>query len=232
MSVREVLDGVYQVGGGYVNAFVVDGDEGVVLIDTLLPGRDGLIANGLSGIGRTLEDVTAILLTHSHADHSGGAAALKAQANAELYASAADTPAIEGEVKPPSPPTPLFIRPVSLLMSLMPGPPAAEVDHYVSEIDGSPLPGDLGAIDTPGHTPGHTSYFLDRAGGALFVGDAARAARDGRVTRGYFNRPMSSIDDSLRHLAEFDFETALFGHSNPIETGASTAFREFALLLP
>lgn len=227
MSIREVMDGVYQVGAGYVNAFVIDGDEGVVLIDTLLPGKEGLIADGLSEVGRSMEDVRAILVTHSHADHSGSAAALKAKSNAELYASEVDTPAIEGETKPPPPPTPLYVRPVSLLMSFLPGPPPAVVDHYVSE-DGTLLPGDLRAINTPGHTPGHTSFLLDRAGGVLFVGDAARATRDGRVTRGYFNRPTPSIDNSLRHLAELDFGTAAFGHSNPIETDASAAFARFA----
>ena len=109
----------------------------------------------------------------------------------------------------------------------MPGAPGAEVDHLVSEASGASLPGDLRAIDTPGHTPGHTSFLLDREGGVMLVGDAARASRDGGIVRGFFNRSSTQIDGSLRHLAEFKFETAVFGHSDPIRSKASSAFRRF-----
>jgi glyoxylase-like metal-dependent hydrolase (beta-lactamase superfamily II) len=228
VAAESIFDGVYQVGPGYVNSFIVDGDEGVTLVDTLLPGKAEAIGEGLRGIGRSFEDVKAILVTHSHADHSGSAAAVKAQTRASLYASEADAPAIQGVVKPPSPPTPLYVKPLAVLMSLMPGPPAAEVDHFVSEASGASLPGDLRAIDTPGHTPGHTSFLLDRGGGVLFVGDAARATKEGKVVRGYFNRSTPLIDSSLSHLAELGFEIAAFGHSDPIRTEASSAFRRFA----
>ena len=228
MAIETVVNGVYQLGSGYVNSFLVDGDDGVVLVDTLLPKKDNLIAAGLSEIGRSFNDLNAILLTHSHTDHSGGAAAVKSASSADLYASEADAPAIRGDVKPPPPPTPGYVKPLAFLISLMPGPPAVEVDHFVSESAANPLPGDLQAIDTPGHTPGHTSFLLDRGDGVLFAGDAAKATRNGRVVRGYFNRSMPSIDNSLRHLAEFEFETAVFGHSGPIRSDASSAFRRFS----
>ncbi len=89
------------------------------------------------------------------------------------------------------------------------------------------LPGDLRAIDTPGHTPGHMSFVLDRDTGVVFVGDAAKTTRDGRVIRGYFNRSTPLVDGSLRHLAEHDFDVAVFGHSPPIKSNASAAFRQF-----
>ena len=82
-------------------------------------------------------------------------------------------------------------------------------------------------IDTPGHTPGHVSFLLDREGGLLIVGDAA-VAKQGEVRRGSFNRGEPTVDASLRHIAEFDFERAVFGHSAPIQSGAATAFRRFA----
>jgi len=228
MVLESIAAGVYQISPRSVNSFIIDGDDGVTLVDTLLPKKVDLITEGLKEIGRSVEDVRAILITHSHTDHSGGAAAVMAHSNALLYAGEADAPAIQGAEKPPASPTPFYVKPLAWLMAAMPGPPPADVDHFVSEASGDQLPGDLRAIDTPGHTPGHTSYLLDRDGGVIFVGDAARATKDGEVIRGYFNRSTPLIDDSLRHLAELEFEKAAFGHSDQLPGQASAAFRRFA----
>ena len=228
MRMELLIDGVYQLGAGMVNSYIIDGDEGVTLVDTLVRGRDGAIAQNLKEIGRSLADVRAILLTHSHMDHTGSASAIKAASKARVYASEADTPAIQGVEKPPNPPTHWYWRPMYWPAVFFPDPPPVEVDHFVSEYAKEVLPGDLRAVDTPGHTPGHTSYILDREGGLLLVGDAAVATKDGRVKRMAFNRSTPEVDGSLRHLAEFEFEIAAFCHSKPIQTQASAAFQRFA----
>ena len=192
----------------------------MTLVDTLVRGREGAIAENLQEIGRSLADVRAILLTHSHRDHTGSASAIKEASQARVYASEADTPAIQGVEKPPNPPTHWYWRPMYWPAAFFAAPPV-EVDDFVSEDTKEVLPGDLRAIDTPGHTPGHTSYILDRDDGLLLVGDAAVATKDGRVKRLAFSRSTPEVDGSLRHLAEFEFEIAAFCHSEPIRTQAS-----------
>ena len=228
MRMELLIDGVYQLGTTMVNSYIIDGDEGVTLVDTLVRGKEDAIARNLKELGRSLDDVRAILLTHSHMDHTGSASAIRAASQARVYASEADTPAIRGAVKPPNPPTHWYWRPMFWPAVFFPDPAPVEVDRFVSEDAKEVLPGDLRAIDTPGHTPGHTSYILDRGGGLLLVGDAAVATKDGRVKRLAFNRSTHEVDGSLSHLAELQFEIAAFSHSKPIHTQASAAFRRFA----
>ncbi len=69
----EVVDGIYQVRGmDLSNTTFVEGDEGVVVIDTLLSAETGAAALALYRKHRGDRPVKAVVYTHSHADHFGG----------------------------------------------------------------------------------------------------------------------------------------------------------------
>lgn len=225
---ERVADGVYQVKKGF-RAFVVDGDDGLTLIDTGLPKRASVLISGIESIGRSVTDIRSIVLTHSHADHAGSAAYLKREASADLYCSPADAPAVGGAEKAPTPPfldrTPLQI--LKPLMGLLPTPEPAEVDQMIEPGLLLTLPEDFVAVETPGHTPGHTSFLLDRAGGILFVGDAS-SQKNGSVTRGWFNRSTPQASQAVKTLADLEFDTACFGHADPLIGQASDAFKRYA----
>jgi glyoxylase-like metal-dependent hydrolase (beta-lactamase superfamily II) len=227
---ERIANGVHQVSRG-VNAFIIDGDDGVVLIDTGLPRQQGIVIDALTGIGRATTDVVAILITHGHVDHVGGAAALVEASSGKLYAARADTPMIEGRVPKPPPPVMEDIPFIGRIMSLLPSGAPVRVDHVIGDPD-TRLPADIRPVPTPGHTPGHTSYLLDRSDGILFVGDAAVATRSGQIRRGWMNRATPVFDDSVRTMAQLDFAVACFGHAHPITAGAAGAFRAFAADLP
>ncbi|MGX7678722.1 alkyl/aryl-sulfatase [Jatrophihabitans sp. DSM 45814] len=69
----EVVEGIYQVRGmDLSNTSFIEGDEGVVVIDTLLTKETGSAALALYRKHRGNRPVKAIVYTHSHVDHFGG----------------------------------------------------------------------------------------------------------------------------------------------------------------
>ncbi|UPW07270.1 MBL fold metallo-hydrolase [Gordonia terrae] len=69
----EVVPGIYQVRGmDLSNTSFIEGDEGVVVIDTLLTVETGKAALELYREHRGNRPVKAIVYTHSHVDHFGG----------------------------------------------------------------------------------------------------------------------------------------------------------------
>jgi len=69
--------------GSSGNCTYVETDQSRLLIDAGLSGRQ--IRNRLLSIGRTVESLTGILITHEHLDHVQGLAALAAKVNVPVY---------------------------------------------------------------------------------------------------------------------------------------------------
>ncbi len=220
---REVADGVFEVGIGYVNVHLVLTDDGVVLVDTGLPRRSAKIGQVLHRMRRSIGDVRTVLLTHHHVDHTGGLAEVRRRSGARIVAHEADVPYVTGAERA------VFRHPFLKFTSLLMGPAEpAPVDDVVTTDGYCPLPG-FTALHTPGHTAGHLSFLLDRAGGVLFAGDAAAGKRGGRV--GSTPR-MVSVDldqqaKSVARLAGLDFEHAVFGHGRAVSGRAVERFREY-----
>jgi len=61
---------------GSVNAYVVEGDDGLLLVDCGWNTREtyAAVEDGLASIGRTVGDIRTIAVTHIHPDHFGLAA--------------------------------------------------------------------------------------------------------------------------------------------------------------
>ena len=69
----EVTDGIYQVRGlDLSNMTLVEGDEGVIVIDPLISKETAAAALALYREYRGDRPVTAVIYTHAHVDHFGG----------------------------------------------------------------------------------------------------------------------------------------------------------------
>ena len=70
----EVLPGVYQVRGfDIANMTLIEGENGVIVVDTLTSIEGARAAMELYFKHRGLRPVAAVIFTHTHADHWGGA---------------------------------------------------------------------------------------------------------------------------------------------------------------
>lgn len=75
---------------GLVNAHLVKGPSGCILVDTGLPGSERKIGKVLKSLGLTFSDIKLIVITHAHVDHAGGAAKLRSLSQAPIVAHEGD----------------------------------------------------------------------------------------------------------------------------------------------
>ena len=74
----------------------------MTLIDAGLPGYWNGLPNELAAMGRSIEDVRGVVLTHGDTDHVGFAERLRRERGVPVYVHQADAPRARFEVKKPS----------------------------------------------------------------------------------------------------------------------------------
>jgi len=80
----EIAAGVYQLRGfDLSNMHVIEGEEGIVVVDPLISAETAAAALALYREHRGDRPVTGLLYTHSHVDHFGGARGVLTDAQAE-----------------------------------------------------------------------------------------------------------------------------------------------------
>jgi glyoxylase-like metal-dependent hydrolase (beta-lactamase superfamily II) len=209
----ELTPGVFALDFDVVQAYVVTGDDGALLVDTGLAGQHQAILDFLGTLDRPLLE---IVLTHAHDDHAGNAAALKAATGVPLVATAQEAAFLAGEVQMPPPILADWEKPIfdAVSPNVPPAPPVT-VDGIVAEGDTVALGGVVVAL--PGHTPGSIAvHFPERR--MVIAGDAG-ASMTGEAMPGVFSADPELTRESFAKLGRLDVDVTLFGHGVPLIAG-------------
>ncbi len=228
----EIVPGVHTIDSlGVGRAYLYAEADKLTLIDTGLPTSAGKIFAAIEEIGRRPEDLRQIVVTHYHNDHAGSLADVVDRSGAQVLAHPLDAPVLRGE-RPPAPAnTNAIMR--RLLRATDPGlhaPRPVNVDRQVEDGEEIDLDGGARIIHTPGHTPGSIAIYLPQRR-LLFAGDAAANLFGVRPPVGWFTEDHAAARNSIRKLADLDFDAAFFGHGQPLDKDASRAFRKLAARL-
>jgi glyoxylase-like metal-dependent hydrolase (beta-lactamase superfamily II) len=216
---RKIAPRVYSIGqrkGGNVHAFLIDSEQGLILIDALFDTDGAPVIAAIEAIGAKVGGLKHIIVTHAHRSHIGGLAALKKRSGAKVWSHEWEADIVAGER--PAQPVPLFPRRPLQVYHLQFGLALGLMPHEHCEVDAFLRSGDnvgpLQVIHTPGHSPGHLSFYWPEQR-VLFVGDALVTWP--RLALGWpgLNLNHKQHRRTLYDLVDIDASVIAVGHGEP-----------------
>jgi glyoxylase-like metal-dependent hydrolase (beta-lactamase superfamily II) len=229
-----IAPSLHRLGSSLINSYLILEGGNVTIIDAGLPGFWSDLPRELAAMGRSLEDVRAVVLTHGDTDHIGFAERIHRERGVPVYVHELDAARARGEVKKPmSGWGPVKLGPLVgfLAYTARKGglriPPLTEVVTFTEGL--LDVPGSPQVIHVPGHTPGSVAIHVP-AVDAVFMGDAftTRSVLTGREgpQPGPFTLDPAQARASLAKLDTIEATWALPGHGEAWSSGLAGALRQ------
>jgi glyoxylase-like metal-dependent hydrolase (beta-lactamase superfamily II) len=226
---KQIVPGVHYFTGLMAGrVYLIEGEEGLTIVDAGLALAPAKIVRQLEEMGYKAGDVKRILVTHAHPDHVGGLPELKRLTGAQVVASEIEKPVVEGG-EPMVRPNREDLSGISRLMAPAPAKvTGTPVDQTVTDEDTIPnVLGGLVVLATPGHSPGHISFWSPERR-ILFGGDVLFNIFGLRLPPAVVTVDMEEDKRSVARLTELDAQVACFGHGPALVQGTSEALRAVA----
>ncbi|WP_042356126.1 MBL fold metallo-hydrolase [Bacillus rubiinfantis] len=200
-----------------------------VLVDAGMPGSaDSIIALTEERFGAGSRP-KAIILTHGHFDHVGAIIELIEHWQVPVYAHELELPFLTGQQQYPAPDPTVEGGAVAKMSPFFPHEPINLGNRVeVLPADGTvPFMPDFRWIHTPGHAPGHVSFFRD-LDKTLIAGDAFITVRQDSLYKvltqeegvngppRYLTTDWQAAWASVKTLQQLYPETAVTGHGLPM----------------
>jgi glyoxylase-like metal-dependent hydrolase (beta-lactamase superfamily II) len=227
LAAHRIIDSLYVIPLGPVNAFLLEAEDGCVLIDTGFPNSAKSVLRAINQLGKQPDDIRHIVLTHGHPDHIGSAGALKRATGAEVHAPALDEAIIaRGTGFRPMSPAPGLRNRIMFRMFIgrVRGVEPVGIEHPVDAGQVLPIAGGIRAIPAAGHCSGQLAFLWPRDGGVLFAADACANLFGLDWSVAY--EDVEEGRRTLKGLANLQFQTACFGHGRTILRDAALKFRK------
>jgi glyoxylase-like metal-dependent hydrolase (beta-lactamase superfamily II) len=229
-----IADNLIHIPVGIGNAYLVGDSDSFVLIDSGPQGNSASIISVVEEHFGPDASPECIVLTHGHFDHSGSADALAAHWDIEIFAHPLEHPYLDGRSSypPPDPTVGGFMAQVIRVTPIK----QPDLSGRLQELDpDDEIPGMEGwdIIETPGHSPGHISFFRhqDRA---LIAGDAFTTMNQDSMVNTlsrkqvvwrpptYYTPDWEEAETSVRHLASLRPDVLAAGHGVPMSGPEAT----------
>lgn len=175
----------------FVYSYLITGKQ-ICLIDSGVVSSEGVIFDYMAEIGLKPEDISLLILTHSHPDHIGSAKSIKEKSDCKVAAHLGERSWIEDidlQAKE---------RPVPNFHSLVEG--SIEVDEILEDENTVDLGKDiiLKVIHTPGHSKGSICLLIEKER-VLITGDVIPIKGDLPI----YNDSLESIQ-SIKKLRQIE----------------------------
>jgi glyoxylase-like metal-dependent hydrolase (beta-lactamase superfamily II) len=217
----QVAADIFRVPGVVANAYLITQSDGLALVDCGLPYSHRRILAYMRELGFGAGDLSWILLTHADRDHMGGAHDLRQATGATVVASALEAAAMAQARETRRVQLPAGVRAgfewlTSVVFAAV---KPVVADQIMGEGEELPILGGLQVLATPGHTPGHISFYAPLRK-VLFAGDSLRSFGGHlRVSSGANTYNESVAQESAWRQLELSPDVVCTGHGPVVKLG-------------